>query len=559
MKLDAIIIASASQNSFSGTSIFRLDIDGHVADLQTVMHFIKNNGRIKPPIQGQGQSSWAAAPKLNGIYLFSYLNAQGLNVATIDSFYDQQEMFKQLVLEKPSAIVISTTFITNLSSLNRLVEDVRSIVKETKVIVGGPFVYMSYLIYERSQETGYLPDTAKSDFLFLSSEQVPGADLFVISAGGEKILYQAIQQLKKHGEFGYLPNTAILADCVWSFSEMGSTTSKSKHIIQWDALPDDIFHARVVPLEASCGCPYNCAFCNFVKDRRAATVKPIDYLINEMKQVRNRGAKYVWFTDDNFRLGKKDLETVCRLIIKEDLELQWMTFIRADVLDTIDPNLLSRAGCIEVQLGIESADHQVLRNMNKHVMPELYERVLNKLLANGINCSCYLIFGFPGETDQSARRTIEFMRRQESRGHPGLLTWSIFPFVLAPLSPVYEETSRKVYGLSGYMKHWRHATMDSERAMEYVIQAFLGIEHSGLIYRSDNQDMMKYLDPYLRKLFQSTRHSLSKMTLQSKITKEEILSAFKNNIFWSKEQSNSYLLHSDLFEVIDSNKYNRLF
>lgn len=531
MTLDAIIIASAGKNSFSGTSIFRLDINGYVADIQTVTNFIEHNGEIEPPIQGQGRMSWAAAPKLNGIYLYSYLNSQGFTVAIIDSFYDQLDLFKQFVQEKPSTVIISTTFITNLKALNVLVEDVRCIASQTKVIVGGPFVYMSYLVYQRSQEAGYLPDEAKKDFLFLSSEKAPAADLFIVSAGGVNILCKAIQQLKRHGEFGYLTNTAILTNGLWSFSEIDSTTLKSKHIIQWDDIPDDIFHAGVIPLNASSGCPYNCAFCNFVKDRRAATIKPIDTLINEIKQICNRNAKYIWFIDDNFRLGSRDLEAVCRRFIKEDFGLQWMTFIRADVLDRIDPDLLRKAGCIEVQLGIESADNQVLRNMNKHVMPELYERVLNKLLSNGINCSCYIIFGFPGETEKSARRTIEFMLRQESSGHTGLLTWSIFPFVLAPLSPIYEKASRNTYGLNGYMKHWSHATMDSNRAKEHVTRAFLEIKNSGLIYRSDNQDMMKSLNPCLRKTFQSMRHSLSKMKLQSEITKEDILSKFKNNCF----------------------------
>ena len=528
MTLDAIIVADAEKDSYSGTSSLKLNLDGYEANLQTVTNFVENNGKVIKPIYGDGQMSWASAPKLNGIYLQSYLTKQGFNVVGINSFYDQQKEFDQFLLKKPLAVVISTTFITNGLFLVKLVETVRRIAGQTKIIIGGPFVYMSYLICQRSRQAGYLPKEAEKDFLFLSNELAPPADLLVVSAHGERILSKALQQLKTKGDFDDLPNTAVLTNGNWSFSERVSILSNNNYYIDWDGLPDYIFSSGVVPLQASSGCPYNCAFCNFVKDRRSASVKPLDILIREMKQIRNRSVRYVWFVDDNFRLGKSDLENVCHQFIQEEVGLQWMTFIRADTLDKIDPDLLRQAGCIEVQLGIESADHQVLRNMNKHATPELYERVLNKLLSNGINCSCYIIFGFPGETEKSARRTIEFMQRQESAKHSGSLSWSIFPFVLVPLSPVYEKVAQDTYGLSGYMKNWRHETMDAKGAMKYATQAFLGIEHSGLIYRSDNQEMLSSLDPFKRKSFQKIRHSLSKEAFKSGIPNEEILSAFKN-------------------------------
>ncbi len=527
MTLDAIIVADAGKDSYSGTSSLKLNLDGHEANVQTVINFVENNGKINKPIHGDGQMSWASAPKLNGIYLQGYLKNQGFNVVGINNFYDQQAKFEQFILEKPLAVVISTTFITNGQLLVQLVETVRRIVGQMKIIIGGPFVYMSYLICQKSMQTGYLPKEAEKDFLFLSNELAPAADLLLVSAHGENILSQALQQLKIKGHFDNIPNTAIHTNGNWYFSARADIPSANNYNIDWDGLTDKIFSSGVVPVQASHGCPYNCAFCNFVKDRRSASVKPLDILINEMKQIRNRGARYVWFVDDNFRLGKSDLENVCNKFIQEEIGLQWMTFIRADTLDSIDPCLLRKAGCIEVQLGIESADHQVLRNMNKHSTPELYERVLNKLLSNGINCSCYIIFGFPGETVQSASRTIEFMQRQESTKHSGSLSWSIFPFVLVPLSPIYEKAARETYMLSGYMKNWRHATMDAKGAVSHVIQAFLGIEHSGLIYRSDNQDILSSLEPSKRKGFLATRHSLSKEAFKSGITNEEILSKFK--------------------------------
>ncbi len=528
MALDALIVADYGSESFSGTNPLKLYIDGRLADIQTVMNLVQNHGRLSPPIVGEGRLSWSSSPKLNGIHLFSYLARQGLDVAVVDDFSADKEKVRRLLREAPRAVVISTTFITRKQALVEMVREIRALSDDVKIIIGGPFVYTSYLIYQRSRaETGYLPEEAGQDFLFIENDGQPEADLFIMASQGEDILSRALRRIKRREDIGDLPNTAVFKDGAIAFGVRSEAVILQNHSIDWERLPDEVFRSGVVPLQASSGCPYHCGFCNFVKDRRLTAVKPLDQLLTEMRQVRARGARYVWFVDDNFRLGKGDLEGVCERLIQEDLGLRWMTFIRASTLDAVDPDLLRRAGCVEVQLGLESADPQVLRNMNKRATPELYDRVLPKLLASGINCSCYLIFGFPGETEESARRTIDFMRRHEAARHPGSLSWSIFPFLLAPLSPIYEKEARAVYALSGYMKKWRHATMDDEQAMGYVIRAFLDMEHSGAIYRDDNQDLLSGLDPHRRQCFIGVRHALSKAAMQSELTLEALQEAFQ--------------------------------
>ncbi len=188
------------------------------------------------------------------------------------------------------------------------------------------------------------------------------------------------------------------------------------------------FQFCVIPLQASSGCPYRCAFCNFVKNRKLTNIKPLNRLVSELKAVSKRGARYVWFIDDNFRLGKHDLNAVCQQLIDEEISVRWMTFIRASALRDVDAQLLRKAGCFEVQLGLESADPQVLVNMNKKATPALYSSVVSKLLSAGINCSCYFIFGFPGETNESVKRTRDFILEHQ---FPELRGICLGPFFLS--------------------------------------------------------------------------------------------------------------------------------
>ena len=65
---------------------------------------------------------------------------------------------------------------------------------------------------------------------------------------------------------------------------------------------------------------------------------------------------------------------------------------------------------MEVQLGLESAHPTVLREMNKESDPQTYFRVIKALLGQGINVATSFIIGFPGETEQTARATIDFIK-----------------------------------------------------------------------------------------------------------------------------------------------------
>jgi anaerobic magnesium-protoporphyrin IX monomethyl ester cyclase len=298
--------------------------------------------------------------------------------------------------------------------------------------------------------------------------------------------------------------------------------------VDWSSLPESIYRTRVVPMQASTGCPHKCTFCNFVKDRRLFSVKPLDKLIGEIKAASKRGAHYISFVDDNFRLGKNDLNSVCRRFIDDDLRIKWMSFIRADTLKDVDFELLRQSGCMEMRLGLESSDSQILNNMNKKVDVYIASEVVKKLLAVGINCTCYFIIGFPGETRDTALNTLEFIKGLEHPELPGMLSWSLYPFMLAPMSPIFESEMRKKYNLEGYMFDWKHSTMTSQKAYELVSEFFLELENSGPIYRGDNLGILLNLTPKQRNDFVTIRHRLSKLALKNQLRETDIIREFSN-------------------------------
>lgn len=525
--LDVIVIAGSGNDTFSVSSSLRLQVDGKSAVIQNVCNYLENQGKIVAPVIGEKENNWHCAPKLNGIALLNYLQKHGCNVTLIDSYYNERDRFIGLLKNNPRFVIISTTFIFNKHSLYELVRDIRSIASDIYIIAGGPFVYSSYLLLQRLGDEGYDVNTPSEDYLFLTSNNRPDIDLFIIDIKGESVLLRALQLLKNGQSISDLPSIAQWDGHRYVYSARSASDEKSNGIaIDWRSLPDYIFDSHTMNVQASNGCLYKCEFCNFVKEDRNTYVKPLDILINELAQISQLGIKYVRFVDDNFRLGSDDLNEVCQELINHSVDIKWMSFIRASTLKNADVELLKRAGCIEVQIGVESADRNILANMRKRANPDMYYHVIRKLLDVGIDCSCCFLVGFPGETLKSFQKTLDFIESIPDKSQTGLFTWSIYPFNLVPLSPIYEPVKRAKYGLSGYMNKWNHFSMDSKAAHNCIVKAFLDIENSSPIYSGDNIKMVSALTPEKRRKFNHVRHNLAKRFLEAPYDSSLIITSF---------------------------------
>lgn len=516
MNHEIFIIADSGEGSLSGTNPLRFNLGGQLGTIQTVKNYFTNQGEIKNFSPDQNHPAWASAPKLNGLFLHSHLRRHGFKPILANDF----EQFKAKVRpahRSHKIIVISTTFIYNKATLNNLLAQIKTLVPDSTIIVGGHFVYFSYLLNQKQSDPSYDTESPRTDFLFLENEESL-ADYFITDRHGHQTLIHLLSRCIARQSAAGLANIALVQGGAPVFSEQVEEPLNPDNLkIDWDSLPDWVFESGVVPMQASVGCPHRCAFCNFVKDHRFNSIKPLDDLIQEMQDVIRRGARYIWFSDDNFRLGKKDITAVCQRILAEGINVRWQSFIRASTLQGVDFQLLKQAGCIEVQIGLESADELILENMNKKATPALYAEVVKGLLQAGINCSCYFIVGFPGETSDSVARTLQFIKEIESPEAEGFLSWSIFPFMLSPLSPIYEPRQKARYGLDGYMLNWKHGTMDSDQAMKHVKQMFFALENSGPIFRADNLDLLHSLCPKTRKTFIKLRQALTKKSLKGEV------------------------------------------
>jgi p-methyltransferase len=530
MELNAIIIASDDLSTFTLSSAHRLKYGNELATIQLVKALVDNKGH--PDCSGLTMNqklNWQHAPKLNGIVLYSYLNSKGINCEIIDSFAFEKPRFQELLRCQPNVIIISTTFIPLKAALEQLVAQIRQTAGPIPIIAGGPFIYSSYLLHQRKVDPDYDTDSPAQDYLFLDDSPAPDIDYFVISPQGLRTLHTLVKGIIKDEPVDAMPNIAHYRSQELVINPM-SEEPYEKVAIDWRNLPQHLFSNGVLNIQASNGCPYHCRYCNFVKDPRGTFVRPIDEIVDDMVQIQEKGIKYVRFVDDNFRLGKPDLKEVCENIIQAGVTLKWMSFMRIDTLIGFDLDLLKRSGCVEVQLGLESAHAGMLEKMNKKVNADQYYPVIRNLMRHGINVTAMFVIGFPGETPETAKTTIDFIKSIDFEEAPGHFRWALFSFVLLPLSPIYPESQRTESNLRGYLIKWCHDGMDSATARDIIDKAYSEIDRSSPAYTGDSLVLFDELPPYKGRKFLLTRHRLSKLATEKALEAEDLVSAFSASL-----------------------------
>jgi hypothetical protein len=157
-------------------------------------------------------------------------------------------------------------------------------------------------------------------------------------------------------------------------------------------------------------------------------------------------------------------------MIRKNYGFRWNSFYRADHGDAETIELMARAGCEGVFLGIESGSDRVLKNMNKTARTHEYSAAIHQLRAAGISTYASLIVGFPGETAETVRETIDFIEAHQPDFFRAQLWYC------DPITPIWEKKDQ--WGIEGSAFAWSHKTMTAVEACAWIDHMFLGVRNS---------------------------------------------------------------------------------
>jgi len=160
------------------------------------------------------------------------------------------------------------------------------------------------------------------------------------------------------------------------------------------------------------GCPYHCNWCAKPIWGQRYNVHSPEYVVRAIQHLRDHyQPDHIWFADDIMGLKPGWIEQFADLIEENDINIPFKCLSRADLLlrgETI--SAMKRAGCEIIWIGAESGSQKILDAMEKGTTVQQIREATEKLHDAGIKVGFFLQFGYPGETREEIKMTLDLVR-----------------------------------------------------------------------------------------------------------------------------------------------------
>jgi len=164
-----------------------------------------------------------------------------------------------------------------------------------------------------------------------------------------------------------------------------------------------------VVYETSRGCVYDCAFCCRDGFRKTMRLKSMDRIKQELQQIKEHGYQYIFFIDELFGPKASWHQEFCEMI--KPMHLKWSVQTRQECLSPKRVENMINAGCVSIEIGLESADAEVAKRIGKNSNLEKLTEVIRKACELNIEqqIRLFCIIGSPGESIASVRKTENYL------------------------------------------------------------------------------------------------------------------------------------------------------
>lgn len=326
--------------------------------------------------------------------------------------------------------VLDTTFNSSFSYIEKRLK------KEKADIVG---IYASTVMLKDSIKTAKIAKSIGTEFVvmggphatILSEETLINEDVDAVVVGEGEYSFQKIVQrfernndikdligipnvsvkidgkIKKHKKRHFVKNLDSLPFPARDFFDMKNYI---KHWFQLDAVSPNLRGTNVC---LSRSCPFSCTFCQpTLKEIFGPRLRRrgVQNIVEELKSLRETyRINAVQSVDDMFFIGEKYIQSFCKEMIKEHMDIVWGCQSRVDTVPNNKTLKMSyKAGLRMISLGIESGSQRILNLYNKQTNLAQIKTAVEKLRKNNIRTRGYFILGAPTETIKDIKQTIKF-------------------------------------------------------------------------------------------------------------------------------------------------------
>lgn len=313
---------------------------------------------------------------------------------------DKEDVIKDVKNFNPDLIVVDSNF----SSLSNDIDVTASLKESTgakTVFVGPPTSQFS----ERILQNDGIDMVARFEYDFTLKEIAESLEKDKGLKGIKGISY------KENGKIIHNPNREFTTS-----EDLDNMPFVSKVYKEHLNIKDYFLSQSLYPeiqIFTGRGCPHKCTFCSWPVTLmgRKYRARSAESIADEFEWIKENlpEVKEIFIEDDTFTINKKLVRALCEELKRRKVDITWSCNARAD-LDYETMKGMKKAGCRLLIVGYESGSDEILKNIKKGATTEQMKNFTNDTKKARLMIHGDFIFGLPGETKETADKTVKFIK-----------------------------------------------------------------------------------------------------------------------------------------------------
>jgi radical SAM superfamily enzyme YgiQ (UPF0313 family) len=286
-------------------------------------------------------------------------------------------------------VIAATLYLWNIEWTIRLLRIIQARLPGINTVVGGPEIAHAH------------------PFLYRQ-----GVAQVVVEGEGERVFPAILRAFRKGGQTDF-STVAFLTDQGYRW---GQKTPDPVDLAS--ALPPPAYPAcgpntrGMAYVETSRGCPMRCTYCRYPHLRRTLSFVDPEILEARVRALRRLGAREIRFIDPTFNAHPRSREILQRLArLNRSHALSFFGELMADRITEEDADLLAAANFVDVEVGLQSRDAVVLREIRRPTNLARLEAGVRRLTRRNIKVTLDVMYGLPLQGLDDLRHTLPWATR----------------------------------------------------------------------------------------------------------------------------------------------------
>ena len=382
-------------------------------------------------------------PDLGLAYLASALIKQGHDVYVKDWNRSWSvERFRQWLNEvRPESIGIKV-FTKDVKAAQKTIEVIRNTLNDIPIVLGGPHP-------SACDPSELMEDFPECNYAMKGEAELSLPILLSLIEGANDKKFNKVipfEKARKVSGLIWKEKDNIHSNPISLISNLDTIDFPFWELFDPKEYSDKMFgsstkEGRVAPIITTRGCPGKCTFCSAhnISGRKIRYRSPENILDEILILYNQYNVRQFMFQDNCFTSIKENLTSICELILQADISIEWdcVSYERLDNLTDNTLNLMYRAGCRMIHIGVDSVNENIRKKMRKFGSLNQITSKIRAIQGNGIKVGAWFMIGFPDETKEEM---IATRRYAFSLGVDSIHFTTVFPL---PGTEIYNDVKNK--------------------------------------------------------------------------------------------------------------------